>query len=323
VQRKLWVFLFAVLAACSLVVTVFRIPEASALSNGGWSADITHPDYGTHDWIAQHALDWLPAQEKQVLTDNLASYLYGTELPDNKNTPSGVGDTTKHHVYFNADGSLKDNASAVRAEDEYVNAKQAYSAGNFTDVALHLGMVTHYVSDMAVFGHMMGASTAWGTETHHSDYEDYVQGKTKTYASSVFDVYLAFDGALATTSAYDTAIALARDTTFSVNGNCTWMDQHYNWSDTVFKNRAGQSLNLAVNLVADVLHTFYTETAAPSPSQSSTSTPSSTTTPTASAAPTQTPQVPEFPAPLTAALLFAALATAAVLLLKSRVKKHQ
>jgi hypothetical protein len=322
VQRKLWVFLFAVLAACSLLVTVFWIPEVSAWSNGGWSAIITQPNYGTHDWIAQHALNWLPTQEKQMLTDNLVAYLYGTELPDNKNRPGGVGDTTKHHVYFNADGTLRDNASAIRAGEEYMNAKQAFIASNLTDMALHLGMVTHYVSDMAVFGHMMGASTAWGTEAHHSDYEDYVQGKTRTYTSSTFNVYLAFDGVLANSSAYDATIALARDTTFSVNGTCVWMDQHYNWNDPSFKNRAGQSLNLAVNFVADVVHTFYTEITTPSPSQSPTSPPSGTTTPTASAPSTQTPQVPEIPAASMATLLLAGLATVAVLLLKSRVKKH-
>jgi hypothetical protein len=42
-----------------------------AWSNGGYSADPSNPDYGTHDWIAQHALDWLPVEEKQYILDNL------------------------------------------------------------------------------------------------------------------------------------------------------------------------------------------------------------------------------------------------------------
>jgi hypothetical protein len=41
------------------------------------------------------------------------------------------------------------------------------------------------------------------------------------------------------------------------------MDQNYNWNDATFKNRSGESLNLAVNLVADVLHTFYAEAIIP------------------------------------------------------------
>jgi hypothetical protein len=41
------------------------------------------------------------------------------------------------------------------------------------------------------------------------------------------------------------------------------MDTHYNWNDAAFRNRAGESLNLAVNAVADVLHTFYSEAIIP------------------------------------------------------------
>jgi hypothetical protein len=129
---------------------------------------------------------------------------------------------------------------------------------------MHLGMVAHYVADMAVFGHVMGASTAWGAENQHSDYEDYVLDRTESY-SSEFTGYLMFDGNLAAVSAYDAALALARDTTFDDGGGltCTWMDQHYNWSDPTFRNRAGESLNLAVNAVADVLHSFYGEVVIP------------------------------------------------------------
>ena len=35
------------------------------------------------------------------------------------------------------------------------------------------------------------------------------------------------------------------------------MDQNYDWSNLTFKNRVGESLNLAVNYIADVLHTLY------------------------------------------------------------------
>jgi hypothetical protein len=35
------------------------------------------------------------------------------------------------------------------------------------------------------------------------------------------------------------------------------MNQNYDWDNATFKNRCGESLNLTVNLVADVLHTFY------------------------------------------------------------------
>jgi hypothetical protein len=114
---------------------------------------------------------------------------------------------------------------------------------------------------MAVFGHVMGATTDWGSEIHHSDYEDYVKEKTLSY-NSEFNTYLVFDGNLTRISAYDAASLLAYDTTFDLNGNltCVWMDQNYNWSNPTFKDRCGESLNLAVNLLTDVLHTFHLET---------------------------------------------------------------
>src|SRR4030042_769964 len=142
----------------ALLIVGFSATAVSGWSNGGYSGDPAHPSYGTHDWIAEHALDWLPAQEKQFFTDNLAWYLYGTELPDNGTEPGGVGDTTKHHIYLYANGSVQEDDAAVRAREEYVNAQQAFVAVNMSKAAMHLGMVAHYVADVAVFGHVMGSS---------------------------------------------------------------------------------------------------------------------------------------------------------------------
>lgn len=233
-------------------------------SNGGFSADPANPDYGTHDWIAQHALDWLPAGEKQFILDNLSSYLYGTELPDNGGAPDGIGDTTKHHVYYYADGSLQDDAAAVRAQEEYASALGLYLANDLVNTSKALGAMAHYISDVAVFGHVMGSSTDWGNEVHHSDYENYVNTRTDTY-NDEFNTFLVFDGALNSITAYNATLTIANDTTFDTNGDltCTWMDQNYNWSDPKFKNRCGESLNLAVNLVVDVLHTFAIEAGVP------------------------------------------------------------
>jgi len=180
VRKKAAVSCASALLSVLLMVS-FGAAVVSGWSNGGYSADPAHPDYGTHDWLAEHALDWLPQQEKQWLLDNKASYLYGTELPDNNQAPDGIGDTTKHHVYFFANGSVQDDAAAVRAREEYTNAANAYKSGNMSEAAKRLGMAAHYVGDMAVFGHVMGAPTVWGAETHHSDYEDYVQSRTDSY----------------------------------------------------------------------------------------------------------------------------------------------
>jgi len=235
--------------------------SVSGWSNGGFSADPSNPDYGTHDWIAQHALDWLPLEEKQFILNSIANYLYGTELPDNGGAPDGIGDTVKHHVYYFANGSLQDDASAVRAREEYDSAVNLFKVSDLANATKRLGIVTHYISDLAVFGHVMGSSTDWGDKMHHSDYENYVNERTNNYTDE-FNSFLVFDGALSIISAYDAALKLAYDTTFDVEWGyltCVWMDQNYNWSNATFKNRCGDSLNRAVNLVADVLHTFYIE----------------------------------------------------------------
>ncbi|MCS7124774.1 MAG: zinc dependent phospholipase C family protein [Candidatus Bathyarchaeota archaeon] len=240
-----------------LILANNTVLRASCWGNGGYSANPSSPNYGTHDWIAEHALDWLPTAEKEFILENLAAYFYGTELPDNKNAPDGIGDTAKHHVYFFVNGSLQDDVGAVRAQQEYENALNLYKAGRVAEAVKRLGAMTHYIVDLAVFGHVMGAKTEWGEEKHHSDYEDYVERRTNSYEDE-FNVFLQFDGTLETLTAYDAALKLAYDTTFDTDGDltCVWMDNNYNWSNPAFLNRCGESLNLAVNLIADVLHTF-------------------------------------------------------------------
>ncbi|MEM1564050.1 MAG: C39 family peptidase [Candidatus Bathyarchaeia archaeon] len=254
--------IFALLSL-SMLFTVAAHPFillVSGWGNGGYSTDPNNPKYGTHDWIAEHALDWLPLNEKQFILQNLAAYLYGTELPDNKNAPDGIGDTAKHHVYYFANGSLQDDIGAVRAQEEYENALNLYRAGQIVEAVKRLGIMTHYIADLAVFGHVMGAKTDWGAEIHHSDYESYVEWRTNSYEDE-FNIFLEFDGKLEIITAYDAAVLLAYDTTFDPDGGltCVWMDKNYNWSNPIFLNRCGESLNLAVNFITDVLHTFAIE----------------------------------------------------------------
>jgi parallel beta-helix repeat protein len=248
----------------SLLHVGLNVRNASSWSNGGFSSDPNNPVYGTHDWIAQHALDWLPAFEKNFITDNLNAYLYGTELPDNGGAPDGIGDTVLHHVYYWSNQSLQDDASAARARTEYFNALNYYRESNYSMAAKTLGIMSHYIVDVSVFGHVMAESTDWGEEVHHSDYETYVDGGTDNYFGT-FNSYLSFDGSLDLCTAYSATLSIAYDTTFGgyQNLSCTWMDANYNWSNPVFKNRAGQSLNLAVNYLADVLHRFHVETLIP------------------------------------------------------------
>jgi len=241
-----------------MLCTMLNVRPAISWSNGDYSDDPSHPKYGTHDWLAQHALDWLPTQEKQYILDNLATYLYGTELPDNANATDGIGDKIKHHIYYNSAEIMTDDAAAVRTSTEYSNTLSFLEAKDYAKAAKNAGIMSHYIVDVAVFGHVMGSGTDWGAEVHHSDYENYVNGRTSSY-SAEFNSYLSFDGSLTIISAYDATKNLAYDTTFDIDGDltCVWMDQNYDWNSSTFKNRAGESLNLAVNYLTDVLHTLY------------------------------------------------------------------
>jgi len=269
-MRKMWNMLKKLCVSiilCSLLLYFANLSGVEAWSNGGLTTDPSSPKYGTHDWIGQHALDWLPDEEKQFIVGNLNLYVYGTELPDNGKAPDGIGDTAKHHFYYNSAKAVIDDASAVRASEVYIQTLNFLKSGDLADGVKYAGAMTHYIADLAVFGHVMGAGTPWGSERHHSDYEDYVNGRTSTYVSE-FNSYLIFDGKLETLSAYDAAKNLAYDTTFDSSGNsltCVWMDQNYDWSNPTFKNRCGESLNLGVNYLADVLHTLWLEAGKPIP----------------------------------------------------------
>lgn len=257
-----------ILAVLSVLLLSSAMSGARAWSNGGFSTDPSNPKYGTHDWIAEHALDWLPASEKQYLVTYITTYLYATELPDQTSTAVAdhIGDTTKHHIYFRSDGSLQDDAAATRASEEFTAALSHLKARRKQEAAQRAGVMSHYIADMAVFGHVMGSGTDWGAEEHHQDYEDYVKERTgmTRFGSVVYEspyFTLSFDGSLASLSAYDAALNLAYNTTFGSHGSygCRWMDANYGWGDSAFRERCNESLNLAVNALADVLHTLYLE----------------------------------------------------------------
>lgn len=114
--------------------------------------------------------------------------------------------------------------------------------------------MTHYISDVGVFGHTMGNQTDWSEEIHHSDYEDAVDGKiTEWGAPASFT--------LGNLSAYDAALGLARNVTFgkgAIKSN-VWMDDNYNWSDSTFMASARATLNETVSDVAAAINHLLVE----------------------------------------------------------------
>ncbi|WP_455393219.1 Ig-like domain-containing protein [[Eubacterium] cellulosolvens] len=229
-----------------------------------FSSNPEEPKYGTHDWIAEHALDWLDVEEKQYILDNLATYLYGTELPDKTTGPDGIGDMVLQHVFYNETAVLKNDSGCRRAKEEHALAVEYIENGDLYNGTLHLGIMTHYIADLAVFGNVMN-ETYWGVPTHYEDYMNYVNSEMSSY-NSVFNSYLNDIGILGIDTAYNAALLVAFNTTFNPrninpfgggNRTCTWMDANYDWLDPEFKDRCGESLNYAVNNVAEMLYITY------------------------------------------------------------------
>lgn len=239
------------------IIIALASPRASAWSNGGYSADLDDPDYGTHDWVADMALSIQTEDVSYLMTTYHTEYLIGTEAPDN---PDFIGDSIKHHVYYYSSGVLQDDASAVRASAMYDLALESLGSGDFSAAAYYIGAMTHYIADVGVFGHTMGAYTDWGAEEHHADYE----GEFETRLPSIS---LPSDVILEDSDAHRATLALARDITFGkgdIRTN-TWMDANYDWSDDVFLDSALGSLYEAVSAAAAAINHLMVATDIQSP----------------------------------------------------------
>jgi hypothetical protein len=230
---------------------MFPVTNVYGWSNGGYSTSPSNPLIGTHDWIVEKAVNLLPSNESQIFKDHMNWLKYGTELPDRPKSEGGIADTFNHHVYFDEEHRVFDDAAAVRAYETYYEALNLLEQSNLTGGVMVAGTVSHYISDLAVWGHVMGADTPWGPEEHHDDYEGYVNEH-----QFLFEDAISLIEPLNHTSPYQATLDLASDTMFR-DPNATWMDNNYDWNDQQFTDRAGESLNLAVNYVANALHTLW------------------------------------------------------------------
>jgi Zinc dependent phospholipase C len=259
-----------------LLIAVFIPMSAFSWGNGPRSGGsltkdqsrCDNPPYSTHDWIAEHALMLLPRQERNWLEIQKIAFLLGTEAPDNNeipracNTPSkGYKDNWSHNVEWNEgvtryvvrNGKLKDNAGR-RAQQEYDKAKLAYLRGNKRAAAFYLGAMAHFIGDLSVFCHV------GKLDDHHERYEKWVQKMTLEYNAGHFENYLNPDG-LVERHPY-TAIKRVSKVITSGRGtvlSAIDMDSGFNRREQnpAYKKSIGYSLNLSVNELADVLHTFY------------------------------------------------------------------
>jgi len=237
-----------------LATLVSAAGGASAWGNGGYSANQSNPDYGTHDGIAELALTITTKNVSFLKTNYRTQFLLGTEAPDN---PDFVGDTTLHHVYYYSTGTLQDDKSAARARTVYSQALADLKASDLSGAAFLIGEMSHYVADVGVFSHTMADSTDWGAEVHHSDYEKWFDGMIKDHV--VPNGYVSNPK-----GAYEATLLLANSITFgdgAAKPN-VWMDANYNWADTAgFVPSALRSLDLSIQAVASVIDNLVAEAA--------------------------------------------------------------
>ena len=233
------------LALAFVLASSLLAPGCRSWGNGGYSSDPQNPDYGTHDWVADRALALVTGDKAFLSTMYRASFLLGTEAPDN---PQMIGDAENHHVYYDSMQLVVEDNSARRARDTFSIAKDLMSDGNLELAAYYAGAMTHYISDLGVFGHTMGSNTVWGAEQHHSDYEAEV-------GSRIFSLGPTPPATISPVDPYNVSLELARKITFgsgSIKPN-TWMDVHYDWSDPTFVSSADASLFASVYAVASAI----------------------------------------------------------------------
>ena len=272
--KGLILIIFFIVLVCMLPVPVL------GWSNGGYSADFENPDYGTHDWIAEHAMNMLPETQKSYLELYFNAYLLGTEAPDNAGlnykTYEDYGDTTKHHNYYDLTGNIIEDDAAERAKEEYDKALSALKSNNYEAAAYYAGSMTHYIADPGHFGHVMGSGTPWGREdsNKHSESESKLTNSMTSFNSPKWDFYIIYDGSLVERTAYEASNILGSFNCYDDGGeyNCTWQNATYDdtWSNVddwsiEFHNRTGEILNYCVNLIADVLYKLAIEGAVTTP----------------------------------------------------------
>ncbi|MBD3211286.1 MAG: hypothetical protein GF311_01665 [Candidatus Lokiarchaeota archaeon] len=169
---------------------IFSIQTVEGWSNGmdvprgGWTSyTYSKAHYGTHDWIADFALEkiidldltlaakWYDGNGIWFWTDDrIRIYLYATQGPDNgeifyinRHGQRIDGENDKrsnHHINFDgtpdpSTGKVIDGAAGHKAADMALNAILAFRDGDCGLAAFYLGEMTHYIADVSNFFHTL------------------------------------------------------------------------------------------------------------------------------------------------------------------------
>ena len=161
-----------------LLVSLAAVP---ALGWGNGPGDIPTQDgngYGTHDWVLDNAIRMTrSADGGNASWVNVEVALRATDDPD-----YGVTATSgEMHGYKNT-GVYQGGPQAVA--DEYFQLMTAYNKGDYTQASRHLGVMSHYYSDICQPYHTDARGTMSENNGRHHEYELTVTELTRTRSSS-------------------------------------------------------------------------------------------------------------------------------------------
>ncbi len=220
-------FLMLLIMGCLFTM----IPFSRGFSNGSYADNhISYDfdtDFGTHDWIALNAINFLRSQSDSYdwLYERLEIVLLGTEAPDNAGvsdilngeTVEGFGDTSSHHNYYKEDGTYiyGENDSSIRAKEMGGNATYYFLEGKLDLAAFFIGAMTHYISDLAVFCHVARNNVdpypLTDFDDNHSQYESYIRSRTNNY-ENLFEFFSLRSFSYGSKSPDETSKSLGWDT---------------------------------------------------------------------------------------------------------------
>jgi hypothetical protein len=251
----------------AIIILVLTLPASAWINGvGSPSLDPKNPAIGTHDRIINSAIYMLPVDLQNKI--DIVAADYGSEMPDYNKIMCkciyGLRDQKYHQVYYWKNGTIQDDSAARRAQEEYDLAMQNLSVGDKYNFSIHIGMMSHYISDVSNFAHTMGNKTDWGPEGAyvHGDYENYVAGNSNLFFSAQ---NMIFDGKYDNITIYNATLDLAEDTIFDDKfGSGKYTNVIMNKkignsisvaiADPKFVSRVQQSLNYNVNMLTDVLY---------------------------------------------------------------------
>ena len=236
-------------------------PAGNATTNQ--ASECSNPPYATHDWIADHALALLPANESAWLQPHKTMYLLGTEAPDNDDIPAACGAPNTgyddrrrgHSVNWNNDHSeMVEDRAAFRALDEYDKAVDAFADGDSSAAAYYLGAMAHYIGDVSQYGHVCRCETT----AHHGGYENWAKRRTDSFNEGFFESHIQADNLVrrrpfTAVRRISRAVSMGQGDLLSAED----MEAHYNNKDQEYLDSVGAALNVGVNELADVLHRFW------------------------------------------------------------------